>query len=262
MTTTASEVLVHPWQDAGLGIAPFRVHCIISTPGKGLLEHNVESYNSQMAEACCQAKALGVELYQCQYCYECLQNNVVIRDANKKFFVVGLDCAMKTGDTQVMTQAKNLERLRQKEIRAKKAEALREAKFQARQATLAAERTKNGGKTDYEVAKQARYDAQSFRRHGNIEKYRWLLAELDKNGGEFVKSMIEKIENYGFDGMSEKCERIIVDIYAKTVSGSRYGSKKYNAAAIECCEKIDEVKGVKEAVREQIQKAATDAIQA
>ncbi len=236
---TTDTVLVHPWQDAGLGTAPFRVHCIISTPSKSLLEHNVNSYNDQMADACRQAKALGVELYQCQFCYECLQNNVVIRDAKGKFFVVGLDCAMKTGDTVVMTQPRNLERLRQKALRQKKADEKYEAKRAACEAELNAQRQRNGGKTDYEVQKQKEIDAQSARRHENIEKWRWLLAELDKNGGEFVKSMIEQIENRGFHGLSDKCQNIIGEIYAKTVSGSRCGSKKFDAAFREFEDKAD-----------------------
>ncbi len=235
MTTTLqpNETLVHLWQDQGLGVAPFSVHCVISIPSKSLCEANPNAYNSAMAEACGRAKALGVHLCSCESCGMSLEHNVVIRDANKKFFVVGMDCAMKTGDSKVITQVENLERLRQKALREAKATAAREVRQQARLAELAAQRKRNDGLTDAEVAQHERAQAIEALKAQNAAKYRWLLDVLNQvsYSSDFVRSMIDLIEARGIAALSPKCQNILADIYAKTITnGAKRGSKKYDEA--------------------------------
>ena len=246
MTTATQDknVLVHKWQDAGLGVAPFKVWTIISIPSKSLCEHNTEAYNRGMSEACQRAKALGVSLCSCEFCGMSLENNVVIRDANGKHFVVGLDCAMKTGDTKVMTEAKNLERLRQIEIRNARREAMLVERTAKRNAELESQRQKNGGATDYELQQMERARDLDEIKTANGKKYAWLLTELDQvsNFSPFVKDMIESIERYGITNrMSEKVLNILADIYTKQVTGgARKNSKKFVATWDSFFERIGE----------------------
>lgn len=232
MTTTAEKtVLVHKWQDAGLGVAPFKVWTIISIPSKSLCEHNPEAYNRGMGEACHRAKALGVSLCSCQFCGMSLENNVVIRDASGKHFVVGLDCAMKTGDSKVMTEAQDLERQRKIAIRHAKREEMLAKREAERAAELESQRQKNGGMTDYEVAAVKRQRELQDTIDANRIKYGWLLDELDKarNGLGFVTDMIDRIERYGMnERMSEKVLNVLADIYAKqSTDGARKNSAKF-----------------------------------
>ncbi len=239
-TTAPQMIKTHLWQEQGLGAAPFHVHCVISFPSKSLCEANPNAYNLAAGEACQQAKALGVHLCSCYSCGMSLEHNVVIRDANKKFFVVGMDCAMKTGDTQIMTQVEYLEKKRQQAIRDKKSAEAYEARQAAWRAKDDAERAVNGGMTNREIAAQQRLDAQNAVIAENKVKYAWLIKPLCEiqYSSDFINNMLDKIEKFGAQGLSEKCINIICDIYAKQVSGSKRGSKKYNAALDECGERI------------------------
>lgn len=238
MKTT--EVMTHLWQDQGLGIAPFHIHCLISFPDKSLCEYQPEAYNRACYEASSQGRALGVDLCICQSCGMCLQHNAVIRDANKKFFVVGMDCAMKTGDVKIMAKVKYLERERQKKIREVKAEEARIVRNAAMEARLAEQRAKNDGKTEHEVAVEKREKFREETRAANSKKFAWILEVLDnEQKSDFIQSVIAKIELYGLAEISDKMRNILTTIYAKRLGG-RYGSKKYNAAADEFDKKFED----------------------
>lgn len=238
--TNASKVLTHKWQEQGLGQAPFRVECIISLPSKELLSAgNVDAYNNAMAEACHEARAYGVGLGTCNSCGMSLQNNVVIRDANRKCFVVGCDCAGKTDDSELIEQVELLERRRQKEIREAKAQAKEEARRAAWLAEQQAQRDRNGGLTDLEVAEKARKEAEEARIREYSVKNAWLLTVLDRvpYASDFVRSMIRDLEKNSLASLSGRCVGILAEIYAKT-AGGRGGSKKYKAAYNEFYEKV------------------------
>lgn len=190
-------------------------------------------------EASYQGRALGVDLCICDSCGMCLQHNVVIQDVNKKFFVVGMDCAMKTGDVKIMTKVKFLERERQKKIRKEKAEIVRQERAAAQTAKLTAERLKNGGLTDQEVTAAERAKKIEDVKAENSKKHAWILTVLDnqyKSG--FIQSVIDGIELRGLSALSEKMKNIVADIYAK--SAGRYGSKKYIVAELEFNKNFEE----------------------
>lgn len=226
-----TEVLTHLWQEQGLGQAPFRAICIISVPSKGLAEHNVDAYNNAMAECQQQARALGVHLCTCDSCGMALENNVVIRDVNGKNFVVGCDCAEKVGDTKLTTEVKLLNKKRKQEIKAAKAEEERKARESRIAADQALQRERNGGLTDAEVAARARQAAEDAKREKFTAENLWLLNVLDGMNGDFVASMIEKLEVGPLSGLSDRCVSILSDIYGK--AHGRGGSKKYTAAVDE-----------------------------
>ena len=226
-----TEVLTHLWQEQGLGKAPFRALCIISVPSKSLCEANPEAYNNAWRECSQQARALGVELCSCQSCGMSLENNVVIRDAEGKNFVVGCDCAGKVGDTKLTTEVKLLEKARQRKIKEAKLEAERVAREARIAADQAAQRERNGGLTDAEVAARARQAAEDAKREKFTAENLWLLKVLDGMNGDFVASMIEKLEVGPLNGLSDRCVSILSDIYGK--AHGRGGSKKYTAAVDE-----------------------------
>lgn len=237
-----SMVLTHKWQEQGLGEAPFRAVAIISMPSPGLAEANTNAYNNAVAEAQQAANRFGVMLCSCNSCGQSLQNNVVIRDSKGKHFVVGIDCAGRTGDSRLITETEALERARQK--------ALREARYEAerleREARIAAaqqeQRDRNGGLTDYEMEQKARQEAEAARRVQATEQNRWLLDVLARvpYSSDFVMSMIRDLEAKPAADLSDRCLAILGEIYAKTVSGARKNSKAYKTAEDEFWAKFGE----------------------
>lgn len=235
-TTEAAEKLVisHKWEDAGHGKAPFRPVCVISVPAVSLCEANPEAYNRAMAEAMQCAKGFGVSLCTCDVCGMSLMNNVVIRDANGKHFVVGLDCAGKSGDAKLITQTEKLEKARQFKIREAKKKAELEARQAARLAALQAERDANGGLTNAELAEKNRRDAaQALADKSRIEND-WLIQVLaNEFQGDFVRAMIANLsEKPLHSAIRGRAAEICGEIYGKQ-KGGRKGSKAYEAANAE-----------------------------
>jgi hypothetical protein len=223
------EVLTHLWQEQGLGQAPFHAVCIISLPSKSLCEHNPEAYNRAMAECGQMARGFGVHLCTCESCGMSLTNNVVIRDANRKHFVVGCDCAGKTNDTKLTTKVALLEKARLRKIKEDRQAAERIAREARIAADLASQRERNNGLTDAEVAAQtARIEAERVAEHFTAENG-WLISVLRGMSGDFVQSMARQLERAAFSELSDRCQSILCEIYSKSVGG-RMNSKAYAAA--------------------------------
>lgn len=241
-TTNAAEmVLTHKWEEAGHGKAPFRPLCIISIPSAEICERNPSAYNQLMAEAMQCAKSFGVTLCSCNVCGMSLVNNVVIRDAAGKHFVVGLDCAGKSGDSKLVTQAEKLEAARQRQKREAKRDEERQAREAARLAELQAQRDRNGGLTDYELAEKKRADAAQALAGKSRQENAWLIEVLrGEYQGDFVKAMIAQLEAKPLhDAIRGRAAEIVGEIYGKQ-KGGRRGSKKYQAAEAEFWAKYNE----------------------
>lgn len=226
------QMLTHLWQEQGLGQAPFRAVCIISLPSPSLAETNVNAYNNAMAEVCQQARGFDVHLGTCNSCGMSLMNNVIIRDAHGKHFVVGCDCAGKTHDSKLVSRVEYLEKQRQKAVREAKREAEWKARCAARDAELQAQRDRNGGLTDAEVEAKQRAEAEELHRQRMTAENGWLLNVLARvpYASSFVDSMRAELERRPLAKLSDRCQGILAEIYAKTVSGSRKGSKAYRSA--------------------------------
>ncbi len=227
--TSEKMVHVHLWQDQGLGQAPFRAVALISLPSPGLAETNPTGFQNASIDAWRQARSFGVSLGSCDSCGMGLMNNVVIRDAVGKHFVVGCDCAGKTFDSKLITAVENLERLRNKAIREAKQEAARVERESLRALELDRQRAVNGGKTDSEVRADQQRTAAELNRQKMTAENEWLLTVLRSvYRGDFVDSMLRELEVYSVKSMSPRTISILRDIYAK--SFGRGGSKKNEAA--------------------------------
>src|SRR5690349_7385799 len=95
MTTTQT---AHPFELSRLGIGPFALIGVISTPSPSLAEANPSAYMLALQEMSESARGYGVQTGICEHCGMCLMHNGVIQDSKGKRFVVGLDCARKTDD--------------------------------------------------------------------------------------------------------------------------------------------------------------------
>lgn len=238
MMTAEPQILTHLWQEQGLGNAPFSAVCIISMPPRGLQEANPDAYNNALRDVTQQARAMGVQLCSCRSCGMSLENNVVIRDASGKHFVVGCDCAEKVHDSNLTTEVKMLEKNRQNAIRQAKRDAANEAARLAWIAKLDSQRAVNGGLTDAEVVERNRLAEAELLRVKFSAENDWILSVLKREyQGEFIVSMIEKLESMPPSHLSDRCCGILGDVYAK--SFGRRNSKAYNAALEEFILKTD-----------------------
>lgn len=170
----------------------------------------------------------------------CLMNNVVVQDATGKCFVVGLDCARKTGDTKLITEAQALEKARQRQLRAAKAEQKRRERIAAYEVELQAQRDRNGGMTDDEIEKRNRLAEREANRAKYTELNGWILDALH-GGGSFIADMAEKLSSSPIDSLSDRQLSIICDIYGK--SHGRRNSKAYTAAVDEFEARVMEMTG-------------------
>lgn len=222
-------ILTHLWQEQGLGTAPFDAVCVIALPSPTLAEHNPSGYTNAMVAAGEEARAFGVALGVCNSCGMGLVNNVVIRDAHRKHFVVGCDCARKTNDARLMSRVEYLEKKRKRAVRA----AQREQQWQERAAKIAAEeaaqRERNGGLTDAELQAQRRAEEERTQEAACKAANRWLLEVLHRaNSSDFVESTIYHLSRKPLADLSHRCHDVLAEIYAK--HAGRRGSKAYLAA--------------------------------
>lgn len=228
LSPAATMVTDHKWEASGVGSAPYRIITVIEVPSASLAEHNVSGYNNAMRGANEQARAYGVSLCSCNVCGMSLQNNVVVRNAEGNHFVVGLDCARKSGDHQLVTQAKKVQLQRDRAKREEKREQRRMESIERHQRELEAQRQRNGGLTDAEVAEKVRQEELEARRAVMTEKNGWLIDVLVCQRGDFCESLARELETSEINGKSDRVVSILRDIYAK--SHGRRGSKKYEAA--------------------------------
>lgn len=235
-----SKILTHLWQEQGLGTAPFNAVAIISLPSPSLASANPSAYNNAMVECCREASAFGVNLGCCNSCGQSLVNNVVIRDANRKYFVVGCDCAGKTHDSKLVSEVDHLEKQRKRAIKAAKAEAARKERQAQYAQRLQAERDRNGGLTDAEVRAKAEAERAEAMAAEMTEKNAWLIEALDKvpYASNFVDSIRADLHKKPISSFSDRCVDILAEIYAKTIGG-RKGSRQYKDAYRDFCNKAN-----------------------
>jgi hypothetical protein len=216
LTTPESIATIHPFEEAGLGLAPFR------------FESLTESVRN--VGGCIQPTG------HCHYCYTGIRYCCNIRSADGKRFVVGTDCVRKLNrfDNRMVSDVKRAEA----KLARQKREEARKAKWEARQAEitaqLAAQRERNGDLTDAEVqqeaaAKIARESRDKVEAEMN-EQNGWILDVLMNVGyaSDFVSGMIDKLRTTPLKNLSPRCIDIIAGIYAKRAG--RRNSKAYDAA--------------------------------
>lgn len=120
-------VWVHPFERAGLGVAPFRC--------TGVFEKTYQ--------ACQGAPVQSAGM--CDFCGTCIRYCYQIQSADGRTFVVGCDCVAKTDDTQLEEQVRRAERAYRRELERKAWEPIRAAREAERAAAVAAWREAHAG---------------------------------------------------------------------------------------------------------------------
>lgn len=225
-TITEATVITHKWQELGVGVAPFRVKCVLCLPSPTLAEHNPTAYNNAMQDACGAAKSLGVHLGTCDVCGMGILNNYVIQGADGGRFVVGCDCAVKTADHKLITQIEAEQRKLDKAKRKAKAEQEWKRKCDLRESAEAAQRVANGGLTDYELAEANDQAERAAKAMAMAEQNAWLvdvLSRVDTNGS-FLPSIIRDLAQVHFTTLSDRALNILSEIWAKAQTGKSRGN--------------------------------------
>jgi len=228
MCATEKMVVVHKWEDKGVGKAPFRLVGFISMPNLESFGTNVEGYNNAMIEAWHVARSHGVRLGSCDVCGTGIHNHYVIQEAGGKRFVVGCDCVAKTDDSKLITAVENDRRVRDRAKRRAASEVKYAAERQRRIDAEQTERSANGGKTLREIDEESRQAALIVAREKYQKENWWLIHIIQGMSGEFIQSMTDKLCEGPISGLSDRCVSILRDIYGK--AHGRSNSKKYDAA--------------------------------
>jgi len=213
------------------GEAPFRFIGVWSAPSRSLLEQNPSAYNLQM-----QAKPKFCH-FGCDHCGTAIEHHYVLRDAKGEKYCVGSSCISKVGNVVNLSDAEAAERQRQRELRRARAEAKREQKRLAHEAKLEAQRERNGGLTDMELAMQKIEEERQQQRIANKQKYDFFISGLSEAYGYFAKDVAEGLREGRLP--SGRGVTIMLEIIAK--NAGRRGSKAYEAAYAEAEAKWEEV---------------------
>lgn len=204
-------VSVHPFEIVGLGCAPFRLIGMEKRVYSAAPGH-------QQPAGTCDACGQGI-----MYCFS-------IRSSCGRDSTVGCDCVMKLDrdDNRLVSAVQRAKADYARKVRDEEREAARVAREQRIEAGLQAERDRNGGKTDAELAEIKAAEAESIRRVQFERENGWLLEVLDRQPGDFCQNMARKLEAGPLASLSAKCLDILRDIFAK--SHGRRGGKAYDAA--------------------------------
>lgn len=208
MTATIS---VHPFEIVGLGRAPFRLIGMEKRVYSAAPGH-------QQPAGTCDACGQGI-----MYCYS-------IQSHCGKVSTVGCDCVMKLDreDNRLVSAVQRAKADYARKLRDEERQSARMAREQRIEAGLQAERDRNGGKTDAELAAIQAAEDESIRRQQFERENGWLLEVLDRQSGDFCASMARKLESAPLNSLSDRCVEILRDIFAK--HHGRRGSKAYDAA--------------------------------
>ena len=191
---------MHPFELKGLGKAPFR-----------LTGYEERTWHGKPGATC-------------DYCHTCIKHCFMIVSGDGQESKVGSDCINKAMDADLKVSAKK--------IRAAALSEQRHARWLERhQAKLEAERNRNGGLTDYELAiVTAKAKADEERRYWTARN-QWLLSVLNRQSGNFAAGMIYTLERGPISGLPDKAVCILRDIYAK--ASGRRNSAAYSLAELD-----------------------------
>ncbi len=231
---TETKQIHHDWESR-VGKAPYRFVGCASIPAAGSFGLNVEGYNNALRECFDLARAQGVSIGSCDICGMSLTHNYICRNAEGRGFVVGCDCVQHLHDDRLTSEVEESERKRQRTLARARQREQWEAERVVREAK---ERLANGGLTNAEVWARQQAEAQEKAKE-KAERAAtdnaWIVEVLRRvpTGGDFIPSMIAKLQREPFLELSGRCQEIIGEIWAKETSGSRKNTKKYDAALAE-----------------------------
>jgi hypothetical protein len=219
---TENKNLVHPFEFAKLGVAPFAFVVLLTAPSTSLAEANATAYENAQRDFWQSLRGFGISSGgSCEYCGTPIKNHCVIRDSAGKHFVVGCDCVRKTEDGKLIDTVEKARRA-----------ILTEARDNARRAMytdrIEAEKEANdlagfGLKTDVEVESDFRESQNEIRRAAIVEANKWLTEVLSgiRTAGEFIPSMLRDLDGRVFAAdLFPNALRILSEIYAKECAGT------------------------------------------
>ena len=214
-TTNAPEIRMHKWEEAGLGQAPFAFNCVTQNAGSRAT---------------------------CDYCGTAITYEFWIDSHDGKRFKVGCDCVAKVEhDNNLLDDVQRAQaRLQAAQREARKAAKLAAAEAR-RQAALQAQRDRNGGRTDAEVAEENRKAAAARQAAELVPTNAWLvdvLRPMVRRGiADFIGSMFEQLQRRPFYELSHRQLQVLEQIFCK--QSGRRGSKAYKAAEAAWNAKLD-----------------------
>jgi hypothetical protein len=202
---------IHPFEAAGLGLAPFRY---VGT--------------SQKVH-----KAGGIEqpAGTCNYCGAGIRYCFHIKSQDGKEFVVGSDCIRKIvrEDNRLFTAVERAIAKHKKAERETQRKAKWEVAQQKRELELQWQRDRNGGLTDKEVDDKARREEREKKMAETTARNQWLIDAVSQSHGAFAEPMAEELRWREVSSLSDPCVRILRDIYGRAVGG-RSNTKAYKEA--------------------------------
>lgn len=221
--------LIHEFEIAGLGKAPFRFLYVASLPSPTLAEQNPQSYQNAMRDL-----PRGIALGCCSYCGHDLVHNFIVRSSDGKDFAVGSECIEKVGDKGLITAVRLHERqVRQEKRRAKEAkeqEARRAAWEENREVREAEEAAALAALTqeNMRTRKINEYAIRVLRDSYQSSFVQNLLSELQ--GKEDSNPMYQRRARLVTD-YPQKLKLILCDMAGKLQGrrGSKFYEDEYNA---------------------------------
>lgn len=223
-------IMVHKLEELGLGKGPFKVVGLVSIPSSSMAEQNPSAYNAAIRNL-----PQGIGVGTCAACGTPIMHNFIIKSADGEKHCLGSECIKKIDDARLTTQAKEVVRKKKQE---EKLEKLR-AQAAAREAKLQAEKERNGGLTDYELAQQARRDAHAAAMAPRIEKLAPLADALADGKRGFRDSVAQDLKNGNVP--SGRGRDIMLDILSK--QAGRSGSAAYDQRWNEIQAILDKIEG-------------------
>ena len=214
-TTDAPEIRMHAWEEAGLGQAPFEFAYVTQNAGSRA---------------------------SCDYCGTAITYEFWINSHDGRRFKVGCDCVAKVEhDNNLLDDVQRAQaRLQAAQREARKAAKLAAAEAR-RQAALQAQRDRNGGRTDAEVAEENRKAEAARQAAELVPTNAWLvdvLRPMVRRGiADFIGSMFEQLQRRPFYELSHRQLQVLEQIFCK--QSGRRGSKAYKAAEAAWNAKLD-----------------------
>jgi hypothetical protein len=223
MTTKPKKICIHPFELAGLGLAPFRF----------------AGYRENVHKCGDHVKAGG----SCDYCGTGIRYECFIQSHDGKIFKVGTDCVLKLQreDNRLINEMERARALFLRQKKAKEHAAKEAARLAARLARDEAERAANGGLTNRELEQKQKADAEAAQRDtaraAHEANNAWLIAVLkEQHQGDFIVSMIDQLTHKAIESLTPRVQEILFDIHGR--AAGRYGSKKRIEADRLFCQKL------------------------
>lgn len=214
---------LHPFEESGLGKAPFRCTGWEHRVGPIKLSCGME------------VGSPGQPMGTCDFCGNGIAVCMQIVSADGKRFEVGCDCVKKLErkDNKLADAAQRIRAEVRKKHRlalAAKRRAEREREFEAE---LQKQREANGGLTDREVEERQR-ELEIAERRRNAEACNgWIIDQLVRaKQTDFVVGMIRELRRGpAKEQLSSNCLHIIADIFAKEITcHARRNTKRFESA--------------------------------